>query len=74
MENVGRVKKESERNGSRYGKRYGLGFKLRCVKLRLEEELPLSLLPKEVGASKDVISRWGEGVSGTGRSRVTESS
>jgi transposase-like protein len=58
MENVARVKKKSKRKGSRYGKRYGLEFKLRCVKLRLEEGLPVSLLSKEAGASKDVIRRW----------------
>jgi transposase InsO family protein len=58
MENVGGVRKKSKRKESRYGKRYGFGFKLRCVKLRLEEGIPLSLLSKEVGASKDVIRRW----------------
>jgi len=58
MEDVDGVKKKSKRKESRYGKRYGFEFKLRCVKLRLEEGLPLSLLSKEVGASKDVIRRW----------------
>ena len=58
MEKVAGVKKKSKRKESRYGKRYGLEFKLRCVKLRLEEGLPVSLLSKEVGASKDVIRRW----------------
>ena len=58
MENVAGVKKKGKRKGSRYGKRYGLEFKLRCVQLRLEEGLPVSLLSKEVGASKDVIRRW----------------
>jgi transposase InsO family protein len=58
MEHVDGVKKKSKREESRYGKRYGFEFKLRCVKLRLEEGLPLSLLSKEVGASKDVIRRW----------------
>ena len=58
MENVERVRKKSKRKESRCGKRYGFEFKLRCVKLRLEEGIPLSLLSKEVGASKDVISRW----------------
>jgi len=58
MENVAGVKKKGKRKGSRYGKRYGLEFKLRCVKLRLEEGLPVSLLSKEAGASKDVIRRW----------------
>src|SRR5512139_369196 len=58
MENVEGVKKKSKRKESQYGKRYGFEFKLRCVKLRLEEGFPLSLLSKEVGASKDVIRRW----------------
>src|SRR5208337_2978263 len=58
MENVDGVKKKGKRKGSRYGKRYGLEFKLRCVKLQLEEGLPVSLLSKEAGASKDVIRRW----------------
>lgn len=58
MENVSGVKKKSKRKESRYGRRYGLEFKLRCVKLRLEEGIPVSLLSKEVGASKDVIRRW----------------
>jgi transposase InsO family protein len=58
MEHVDGVKKRSKGKENRYGKRYGFEFKLRCVKLRLEEGLPLSLLSKEVGASKDVIRRW----------------
>jgi len=58
MENVAGVKKKGKRKESRYGKRYGLEFKLRCVKLRLEEGLPVSLLSKEVGCSNDVIRRW----------------
>jgi len=44
MENLAGVKKKRKRKESRYGKRYGLEFKLRCVKLRLEEGLPISLL------------------------------
>ena len=56
MEDAEEVKKRSK--GSRYGKRYGFEFKLRCVKLRLGEGIPVSLLSKEVGASKDVIHRW----------------
>jgi transposase InsO family protein len=58
MEDVEEVKKKSKGKESRYGKRYGLEFKLRCVKLRLEEGIPISLLSKEVGASQDVIRRW----------------
>src|SRR5512135_3886698 len=60
MVDVEEVKKRSKGKGSRYGKRYGLEFKLRCVKLRLEEEIPISLLSKEVGCSQDVIRRWTE--------------
>jgi transposase InsO family protein len=58
MEDVEEVKKKSKGKESRYGKRYGLEFKLRCVKLRLEEGLPVSLLSKEIGCSPDVIRRW----------------
>ena len=58
MEDVEEVKKRSKGKESRYGKRYGFEFKLRCVKLRLEEGIPVSLLSEEVGASKDVIRRW----------------
>src|SRR4030043_1519321 len=58
MEDVEEVKKKNKGKESRYGKRYGLEFKLRCVKLRLEEGIPVSLLSKEAGASKDVIRRW----------------
>jgi len=58
MEEVEGVKKKSKGKESRYGKRYGLEVKLCCVKLRLEEGIPVSLLSKEVGASKDVIRRW----------------
>src|SRR4030066_1043898 len=58
MEDVEEVKKKGKGEESRYGKRYGLEFKLRCVKLRLEEGIPVSLLSKEVGCSQDVIRRW----------------
>jgi transposase-like protein len=57
MEEVGGVKQKSKRKGSRYGMRYGYEFKLRCVKLRLEEGVPISLLSKEVGATRSVIGR-----------------
>ena len=58
MEDVEEVKKKGKGKESRYGKRYGFEFKLRCVKLGLEEGIPIPLLSKEVGASKDVIRRW----------------
>jgi transposase InsO family protein len=66
MEDVEEVKKKNKGKESRYGKRYGLEFKLRCVKLRLEEGIPISLLSKEVGASKDVIRRWAKAYQGRG--------
>ena len=74
MEKVAGVKKKGKRKESRYGKRYGLEFKLRCVKLRLEEGLPISLLSKEGGASKDVIRRWVKAYQEWGEAGVTESS
>ena len=58
MENVEEVKRKGKGKESRLGKRYGFELKLRCVKLRLEEGLPVSLLSKEVGVSKDVVYRW----------------
>lgn len=58
MESVEEVKRKSKGKESRFGKRYGFEIKLRCVKLRLEEGLPVSLLSKEAGVSKDVIYRW----------------
>jgi len=58
MESVEEVKRKCKEKGSRFGNRYGFALKLRCVKLRLEEELPVSWLSKEVGVSKDVIYRW----------------
>jgi transposase InsO family protein len=58
MEEVEEAKKRSKGKESRFGKRYGFELKLRCVKLRLEEEIPISLLSKEVGCSQDVIRRW----------------
>jgi transposase-like protein len=57
MESIGGVNK-GKRKESRYRKRRGVDFKLRSVKLRLEEGLPVSLFPKEVGASKDAVRRW----------------
>jgi transposase InsO family protein len=58
MESVEEVKRKQRGKESRFGKRYGFEIKLRCVKLHLEEGLPLSLLSKEVGASTDGIRRW----------------
>ena len=58
MESVEEVKRKCKEKESRFGKRYGFEFKLRCVKLQLEEGLPFSLLSKEVGASADSIRSW----------------
>jgi len=63
MESVKEVKRRKKnRKGkgkeSRYGNRYGFDLKLRCVKLHLEKGLPVSLLIKEVGASRDTILHW----------------
>jgi len=58
MENVEEVKKKGKGKESRFGKRYGFEVKLRCVKLRLEEGLPASLLSKEVGVSREAVCRW----------------
>jgi len=58
MESVEEVKKKCKGKESRFGKRYGFELKLRCVKLRLEEGLPVSLISKEAGVSKDVVYRW----------------
>jgi transposase InsO family protein len=58
MEEVGGVKKRVKGKEGRFGKRYGYELKLRCVKLRLEEGIPVSLLSQEVGCSRDVIRRW----------------
>jgi transposase InsO family protein len=59
MESVKEVKRRKKKGKeSRYGKRYGFELKLRCVKLRLEEGLPVSLLSKEVGVSKETVLHW----------------
>ena len=58
MEEVKEAKRRSKGKEGRHGKRYGLEFKLRCVKLLLEEGIPISLLSKEAGASKSVIHHW----------------
>jgi transposase InsO family protein len=62
MESVKEVKRRRKKNRkgkeSRYGNRYGFDLKLRCVKLHLEKGLPVSLLIKEVGASRDTLLHW----------------
>ncbi len=58
MEDIEEVKKRGKRKESRYGNRYGFEVRLRCVKWRLEEGFPASLLSKELGVSKDVVYRW----------------
>ena len=58
MESVEEVKRKNTEKEGWFGKRYRFEIKLRCVKLHLEEGLPISLLSKEVGASTDGIRRW----------------
>ena len=58
MERVEEVKRKSKGKESRFGRRYGFELKLRCVKLRLEEGLPVPLLSKEAGVSKSAIHHW----------------
>jgi transposase InsO family protein len=58
MERVEEVKRKRKGEESRFGKRYGFEIKLRCVKLRLEEGLPVGLLCKEVGVSKSAVQHW----------------
>jgi transposase-like protein len=50
-ESVEEVKRKKRGKESRFGNRYGLELRLRCVKLRLEEGVPVSLLSKEGGVS-----------------------
>jgi hypothetical protein len=42
MESVEEVKRKCKGKENRFGNRYGFELKLRCVKLRLEERLPVS--------------------------------
>jgi len=58
MESVKKVRRERKGKESEFGKRYGFEVKLRCVKLRLEEGVAVSLICKEVGVSKSVLHRW----------------
>ena len=58
MESVKKVRRERKGEESEFGKRYGFEVKLRCVKLRLEEGVAVSLICKEVGVSKSVLHRW----------------
>ena len=58
VKEVKRRKKNKKGEESRFGRRYGFEVKLRCVKMRLEEGVPVSLLSKEVGVSKSVLHRW----------------
>ena len=71
MEDAVEVKKKNKGKQSRHGKRYGLEFKLRCVKLRLEGGFPISLLSKKREPVK-MLFVVGESVSGKGRSWTAE--
>jgi transposase InsO family protein len=58
VKEVKRRKKNRKGKESQYGKRYGFDLKLRCVKLHLGKGLPVSLLSKEVGASRETVLHW----------------
>src|SRR5512139_1409692 len=75
MESVKEVKrKRKNKRGkeSRYGKRYGFELKLRCVKLHLEKGLPVPLLSKEVGASRDTVLHWVKAYQGRGEAGLRD--
>ena len=58
MESVEEVKRKSKEKENRFGKRYGYEFRVRAVKLRLEEGLPYSLLCKELGVGDKTLYHW----------------
>jgi transposase InsO family protein len=66
METVRKVNKQkykdplyARRKGSgNYRKHYPFEFKLKCVKLYLEEGFPSSLIEQEVGVNRNNIHRW----------------
>jgi len=66
METVQKVKKRkykdplyARRKGSgNYKKHYPFEFKLKCVKLYLEEGFPSSLIENEIGVDKNNVHRW----------------
>jgi transposase-like protein len=72
MESVEEVKKKCKGKESRSGKRYGFEFKLRWVKLRLEEGLPVSLLCKEAGVCNDTVYHWVKAHQARGKAGLRE--
>ncbi len=58
MESVEEVKRKSKEKENRFGKRYGYEFRLRAVKLRLEEGIPVALLCKELGVAEKTLWEW----------------
>ena len=74
MESVEEVRRKNKEKESRFGRRYGFEIKLRCVKLHLEEGLPIFFVVEGSGGQYRRYSSLGEGVSGAGRGRITESS
>ena len=61
MEDVEEIKKKGKGKESHYGKRYGLEFKLRCVKLRLGRD-PNFFIIQVGGSQQRRHSPLGEGV------------
>jgi transposase-like protein len=58
MESVEEVRKKSKGKENRCRKRYEYEFRLRAVKLRLEEGIPVSLLCKELGVGTPIEHRF----------------
>jgi hypothetical protein len=55
MEGVEEVKRKEKGKESRFGKRYGIELKLRCVKLHLEEGLPFPCWRRKWGRVQTVF-------------------
>jgi transposase-like protein len=59
-EPVGRKRNTPPRGGrgEKTSRRYPTDFKLRAVKLRLEEGFSLALVSQELGVTPDTVLRW----------------
>jgi transposase-like protein len=58
MESVEEVKRKSKEKENRFRRPYGYEFRLRAVKLRLEEGIPVALLCKELGVGEQTLWDW----------------
>ncbi len=58
MESVEEVKRKGKDKENRFRKRYSYEFRLRAVKLRLEEGIPVALLCKELGIGEQTLFDW----------------